>query len=141
MSHSGRFRFWAAPWQRLALLLLVLVGLGLPLSGGTPQARAAVGDRATHAQPALLQLAATHPATRVQVIVQAVGSGAAINRLVTRLGGRVTRNLSIINAVAATVPASAVYALATAPGVRWVSLDAPVVHASSCAQCISTAAC
>jgi serine protease AprX len=47
--------------------------------------------------------------------------------VVESLGGNVTRDLSIINAFSAKVPAGALPELAEAHGVRWVSLDAPVL--------------
>jgi serine protease AprX len=131
MTHTKASRFWPLRWQRLALLLLVL---GTALGGKAP----VVAASPVHAQAALLRLAATHPATPVRVIVQRQGHGAGVEQLVTRLGGRVTSDLSIINALVATLPAGMVPVLAAAPGVRWISLDAPVVHASSCSQCIST---
>ena len=46
------------------------------------------------------------------------------------LGGVVTKDLWIINAFAAELPAGAVPALANAAGVRWVSFDAPMRSAT-----------
>ncbi|MEZ4729029.1 MAG: S8 family peptidase [Caldilineaceae bacterium] len=48
-----------------------------------------------------------------------------------------TADLSIIHGFAAELPARAVPQLAIAPGVRWISLDAPVVQ-TACNQCIDT---
>src|SRR5204863_8617621 len=54
------------------------------------------------------------------------------------LGGVVTMDLHIINAFAAELPAGAILELARAAGVRWISLDAPVVRASACAPCVGS---
>ena len=79
--------------------------------------------------PAVSLSAAVDPALAhvrgtVGVIVQTVGrSGAAAERAVVRLGGRVTRELPIVSGFAARVPARAVTGLAHVAGVRTVSLD------------------
>ncbi len=78
-------------------------------------------------QPILRQMAASQPETVVGVIVQKAGSGQSPEELVRLLGGRVTKDLGIINAFAAELPAGEVERLAGDPGVRWISLDAPVI--------------
>ncbi len=83
------------------------------------------------AQPQLLKLAAASPDARLGVIVQKAGNSSRIEQLVSGLGGVVTKDLSIINAFAADVPAQAIPALAQAEGVRWISLDAPVSQSST----------
>jgi hypothetical protein len=80
------------------------------------------------AQPVLLELAATRPDEVVSVIVQEARTDSSLEELVARLGGTVTRDLPIINAFAAELPAQAVLELAKAEGMRWVSLDAPVTR-------------
>ncbi len=82
------------------------------------------------ALPALLQLARTQPAKMVSVVVQKVDKGTAIDNLVSRLGGRITMSLDIINAIAVELPASSVVTLASAPGVRWVSPDGDMESSS-----------
>ena len=63
----------------------------------------------------------------IRVIVQkTVALDRAPEQAVTRLGGHVTRDLSIINGFAATIPASAVRDLARTSGVRVISLDRKV---------------
>src|SRR5690242_15179956 len=61
-----------------------------------------------HAQPELLALVAQHPEGRVGVIVQKLAKDGSVERLVSQLGGVVTRDLHIINAFAADVPASTI---------------------------------
>jgi serine protease AprX len=93
---------------------------------------------AARAQPALLMLAAEQPTMQVAVIVQKLGQGDSPERLIAQLGGVVTMDLHIINAFAAKLPAATIVALAHAPAVRWISLDAPLVRASACSPCVSS---
>jgi serine protease AprX len=103
---------------RVAGMLALLLPL-LALAPVTPA-------QAMRAEPAVLVAAAAQPAAHLQVIVQKTTRAAQTESLVTRLGGRVTKNLQIIQAFAADLPAAAVPALAQDSGVRWISLDAPV---------------
>jgi len=91
---------------------------------------------APRAQPALLAIAAEHPDARVSVIVQKLARDAAVEQLVTNLGGVVTTDLHIINAFAAEMPARAASQLGQATGVRWVSLDTAVVRTTACTPCV-----
>ncbi|PZR80301.1 MAG: hypothetical protein DLM65_08515, partial [Candidatus Aeolococcus gillhamiae] len=125
MSDSNLFKVprWAAsPPARLLLFLVLLV----PLIGVAP----AAAERGPRAQAALLALAAQQPAQRVSVIVQKSGHADAVEGLVARLGGHVTKDLQIINAFAAELPAGAALELAAADGVRYVSLDS-ALHSDS----------
>jgi len=79
-------------------------------------------------QPILRQMAASQPETVVGLIVQKAGSGQSPEKLVRLLGGEVTKDLRIINAFAAELPAGEVERLAGDPGVRWISFDAPVIR-------------
>jgi serine protease AprX len=89
------------------------------------------------AQPQLVELAAQNPGQIVRVIVQEMPGAYEPEALVAKLDGQVTRELTIINAFAAEMPAGAVMELARSSGVRWVSLDAPVIS-TACAKCIDT---
>lgn len=84
-------------------------------------------DKGVTLQPLLTQLAADSPEQMVSVIVQKVGDSDSVEGVVESMGGTVTRDLSIINAFSANLPAEALPVLAKADGVRWVSLDAPVI--------------
>ncbi|MEZ4673781.1 MAG: S8 family peptidase [Caldilineaceae bacterium] len=86
-------------------------------------------------QPTLMALAATEPDTIVPVIVQLQPDVSTIADALMRLGGKQTKELWIINAIVAEVPAGQLPTLAALSGVRWVSLDAPVVN-TSCDDCI-----
>jgi serine protease AprX len=111
---------WGGPVRQLILLALFL-----PLFGTTPAVGAPL-----HVQPALLQAAAQHPGSTMNVIVQKNVADNRVEDTVIRLGGQVTKNLYIINAFAAAVPASSIETLARADGVRWLSLDGPVKQSS-----------
>lgn len=121
----------AGVWKRTAAVLL-LVTLMVPAMGVAPMQAATV-----HAHPALLQEATRHPDSKVSVIVQKSVSGNSIEQAVVKLGGTVTKDLHIINAFAAELPAKAVPQLASMPGVRWVSPDAPIIKAD-CNTCVDT---
>jgi serine protease AprX len=86
-------------------------------------------ERPENLHPALAQVAYTAPEQQVAVIVQKSAGSDEAERLVTRLGGQITRDLPIIQAFAAEMPAGAVPTLARAGGVRWVSPDGPVLSA------------
>lgn len=88
-------------------------------------------------QAALLAFANQQPTKQVKLIVQRLGYGAEAEKLVAHLGGRVTDELSIINAFVAELPAQAALALGRSPAVRWVSLDS-TMQSSQCSACIST---
>ncbi len=65
----------------------------------------------------------------VNVIVQKREQSADINTMIQALGGSVTNELSIINAISAQVPTAALAQLAASPLVRSLSIDAPVQSA------------
>jgi serine protease AprX len=107
-----------------------MIGVGLPQTASLP-------PLTTIIQPALLQLMQTEPATIVTVIIQQNSPTLALEEQIRQLTGKVTKNLPIINAVVAQLPAHQITTLAQVAGVRWISLDGPVVQ-TSCEGCIST---
>jgi serine protease AprX len=119
------------PFSRCIILaLLALVIAAVPSGRGA--------DAAPRAQPDLLAFAAQHPEQPVSVIVQKQVHDTSVEQLAARLGGVVTSDLHIINAFAARLRAGAALELARAAGVRWVSLDAPVVRATACTPCVGS---
>jgi serine protease AprX len=117
-----------------AIRILLLLALLAPLVVMVPQP-----VETLRAQPLLLAMAAERPDEMVRVIVQKGAKDAGVDELVARLGGKVTKDLHIINAFAAEVPGKAVPNLARAVGVRWVSLDAPMESTGKpCKECIDT---
>ncbi len=107
-----------------------LIGvLGLGMAG--PLATPAVPGTA-RVQDLLLQVAEHQPEAVVRIIVQkSTSDSTEAEAAVERLGGVVTRNLSIINGFAAVIPASAVNELAHTSTITWMSLDAVVNHADA----------
>jgi serine protease AprX len=118
-------------WGRYLSVLLV-VALLLPF-----MATELKPELAPRAQPILLQMAAERPDATLSVIVQKAVKDTQVESLAARLGGTVTADLHIINAFGATLPAKAIAELSRADGVRWVSLDAPMVK-TACSQCVDT---
>jgi serine protease AprX len=81
--------------------------------------------------PLLAELAAETPEQMVRVIVQESENSNLAERLVSKLGGRVTKDLPLINGFAAELPAKSVTSVETLNSVNWVSLDAPMVPAEA----------
>ena len=84
-------------------------------------------------QPQLVSIARYAPQRWVRVIVQKkVGSfDQAVNTRAIALGGRIVKDLHFIHAIALEMKAGPALQLAQHPGVRWISLDAPVTGAAS----------
>ncbi|MCX6045175.1 MAG: S8 family peptidase [Chloroflexi bacterium] len=108
----------------------ILLILGL-LAGATPTMGTSLAETASKIQTALLRMAAEEPDQVVNIIVQKATKDKAAEALVTQLGGKVTKDLSIINAFAAEIPGKAVNDLGQIASVSWISLDAPVFKSAS----------
>jgi len=115
-------------FTQIALIVTMLV----TLIGSTHQA----GSTAK-AQPQLIQLAQNEPNHTVSVIIQKQGKTDAPEEQVAKLGGKVTRDLSIINAFSAELTAETAIELSRAKAVRWVSLNADMAS-TICKECINT---
>ena len=107
-----------AAWRKF-LILLAVATIALSSAGGA----AAVHAGTVH--DAVWAYRSAHPGEPVPLIVQSASTadGAA---LVRDAGGDVRGELGIIHAVAASVPADRLEALAAMRGVTWISLDGPV---------------
>lgn len=86
------------------------------------------GAAKVKAHPLLIQVAGKTPEKEVSVIVQKLVKDDHLEKRVVEFGGKVTKQLEIINAFAATLAAHDALIIASDPGVRWVSLDAPVIQ-------------
>jgi serine protease AprX len=111
----------------LVAIMLVALSTTLPTQRPAGSSPAAAAVHATAAVDDALR-AVHHGAVRI--IVQKDASAAtatttagAVERAITRLGGKITLDLPIVNGFAATVPADSIPALAETPGVRAISLD------------------
>jgi serine protease AprX len=109
----------------LQIIILIIFTLGLI----GPTALTA-GAAHVKAHPLLIQIADQTPQKQVDVIVQKLVRDNHLEDAVARLGGEVTKELYIINAFAAKMTATDAIKLSSDPGVRWVSLDAPVLQGS-----------
>jgi serine protease AprX len=122
---------WQHAVTNAALVVLAVATLvvGAMASGaGTNGSAVSVSGSPSSSAGTLAQLAATQPAKRVEVIVQLQrGTDSAVGRnLIHGAGGRVTRDLRIINGFGAEMTAAAAAGLQDNPSVHAVSLDAKV---------------
>jgi hypothetical protein len=101
---------------RYTFSILVILGMALGLMG---PALMPTSNYSAQAHPMVLQIAAEAPDQMVSVIVQEAGVSGDAAALVKQLGGRVTKDLHIINAFAAdtnTSPAFLPRRLTRQPG-------------------------
>src|SRR3989442_10741106 len=123
MTATGSLRV-RVPLASSIVLVLALVATGAvaslhPAAGISAPTRAVV-------DPALTSLRSGD----VGIIVRKISAtDPSPEAAVAGLGGRVTRDLEIIDGFAATVPAQALRALARQPGIRVISLDRKVMVA------------
>jgi serine protease AprX len=121
--------------KKLYKILTLLLGLWLItglLGPAVPSSHIA-----WKAQPVLIQMADKNPDQFVSVIVQKLAGTAGVEDRVRELGGIVTHDLKIINAFSAEMTARTTLEIAHSSGVRWVSLNAPMVS-TACAKCVDT---
>ena len=132
MPHAPNIVFrmrWCAGFVLAALAMLPLTLSGAAPS--LPSLASAAGPAAPATpslSPALADMAARTPAKQVEVIVQlnAGTTRADAAPIVRELGGTVTRDLHIINAVVAKLPAAGARELASRPSIRAVSLNGAI---------------
>jgi hypothetical protein len=113
----------ARKWLQFFLLVSLLSGL-LPASG------LLAVDANNKMQPLLRHLASEEPALLVDLIVQYRANSTNLTSLIANLGGKITRELSLIQALAITLPISQAAVLARQPDVRWLSLDSQLYKSS-----------
>jgi serine protease AprX len=124
---------WGGKNKRVSLLLVLalLLSLVMPLVRSLPQ-------QAARVQPLLLEMAAQQPNQLVSVIVQKTAKDDRVEKAASALGGKVTWDLHIINAVALEMETQAAVQLGSVDGVRWVSLDAPMISTDCTADCLTS---
>ncbi len=120
-------------WRVPVAAAMVAAGLSPAIQNTSAHAEA------LHAPRALMAFAAQHPDAAINVIVQKRDGSNAAEGLVRQVGGRITRNLSLIHAFAARVPARNVRTLAASHSVNWMTPDANTVKSSSYVCCSSAA--
>lgn len=106
------------------LALLIIIGL---LSGLVGAGILMNQQPAGNVHPLLAEVAAEDSDQMLAVIVQTYGDSASVQRKIESLGGTVTKDLYIINAISAQLSAKAVMELSELSEVRWISLDAPIL--------------
>jgi serine protease AprX len=107
----------------------ILIALVLMVSLLTPAVLTA-SPAPVRMSSSLAEMVAGNPDGTLRIIVQKAGVTDRTEYLVKRWGGRVLKDLPIINAFAAELPARSVPRLARLQDVNWVSLDARVVPAA-----------
>ena len=115
-------------------ILLVLTML-MSLAGSSTVGNVTAVNRA---HPLLVYLASTAPKQIVSVIIQKTALATGLEEQVAQLGGKVTKDLAMINAITADIPAGKVAMLADTPGVRWINLDAPMLSTDTTESTVST---
>ncbi|MEZ4727272.1 MAG: S8 family peptidase [Caldilineaceae bacterium] len=125
MQKAARF---STTHRWLLPLILILIGTTIPQSTAISLSNVI--------QPALLQVVDNAPDSIISLIVQQKTRDETLAKSIALLEGKVTKDLPIINAFAAELPARQVVKLARDARVRWISLDAPVVD-TKCEQCVN----
>ena len=130
--HAASWRWMRVGSVVLFASLALLAALLSPSSDGS-LARVGWGDTPVSqaggsVSPALAKVAADHPRKTVEVIVQLHrGTNPAVGKaLIAEHGGKVTRDLSIINGFGAEMGAAKAASLAVEAGIRSVSVNAGV---------------
>lgn len=126
---SNRFMCVYTSLKSICVILLASVLLLHHINWASAQAPQTAG---APIQPQLASVAQLVPQRWIKVIVQKkVGTlGQAVNAHAVALGGRAIKDLYFIRAIALEIQAGAAMQLAQHPGVRWISLDAPVGSAA-----------
>jgi serine protease AprX len=114
-------------YLQIFIVLILIIGYLGP-------ATASMDRNLDRIHPLLIQIATETPNERVSVIVQKLDPSKQAEDMVLHLGGEVTKDLSIINAFAAELPAKSVPVLASMASVKWVSPDA-VMQETKCRDC------
>jgi serine protease AprX len=116
---------WGGRGKPMSLMVVVALVLSLVLPLAAP-----LTPPAARVQSLLLETAAQQPNQMVSVIVQKAVKDDRVEKVVSAIGGKVTKDLPIINAFAAELKAKDVSQLVNVDGLRWVSLDAPIQSAA-----------
>ncbi len=124
---------WGGKGKHVSLLVVLALVLSLVIPLAAP-----LTPSAARVQPLLLEMAAQQPDQLVSVIVQKTAQDDRVEKAVRTLGGKVTLDLYIINGFAAQLTAQAATQLGRVDGVRWVSLDAPMVNTDCTADCLTS---
>jgi serine protease AprX len=123
-----------ATWSlRTRIVPLTCVALALALALGTT-GLVSVHPVATVSAPSHVivdpALTTLHSGNAAIIVQKTSATDRTPEAAVARLGGHVTRDLPIVDGFAATVPVSALRALAGVPGIRVLSLDRKTIVAS-----------
>lgn len=124
---------WQAMSKAMLMMLATVLVIAQPLAPALSLARNNAVQPSSTLQPVIARLAARQPDRLVDVIVQ-YGNPAqsdTLRQLVRQWGGQLNKDLSLIRAFSARMPASMAARLADQAGVRQISLDAPMYSSSA----------
>jgi serine protease AprX len=98
--------------------------LGIPLVATASNGSSGKGTDPTYVPPGLLKMANAHPNAKIPVIIQSTGG---VSGALHAFGnaGALNRQLSLVDGIAVTIPASRVAVLSKLPGLT-ITSDAPV---------------
>jgi len=113
-------------WKKFKQFVFSMVVLVLILSVFTSVFTIKPNPSPVNIQPSLAEIAANSPNQIVAAIIQVKHNNQYVETLVSSLGGEITHDLQILNALTAQLPAAAAVKLAHNPNVRWVALDTQV---------------
>jgi serine protease AprX len=109
----------------LKRVILVLIALTMVAGSLGPEAVYEVkGLNKVH--PLLNKIAAENPDQLVSVFVHKADFSGRAESLLAEYGGDLTKDLQIINAFVAVIPAQSALNMAGDPSIHWISLNAPV---------------
>ena len=135
--YRGSMRIYSVKTNGWHKTISCLLGLAFLLQASSIPRVNSIAPLPTNIQPDLLQLVNIQPNSTVAVIIQKYATDRAVEQVVEQLGGKITKHLSIIHGLAAEFPISQLKTLARFPGVRWISIDAPVIE-TQCQSCVNT---
>lgn len=124
MEHKSSTNYHILNLQRIFQWLLagiLVVSSAIPLHAQ---------EEIPNLHPAILTLAEENPNEPIRVIVQQNAREGLSRQALARSGGEVLESLPIINGLVMELPARAVLELAQSRGVRWITIDAPVLAGS-----------
>jgi serine protease AprX len=122
---------WGRGGRGLVLAIAALFLLGIPLVATASDNGSSSTSTNTYIDPNLLKLANDHPGTKIKIIVQSSGGVSGAESAVEKAGGAsLQRQLKLIGAGAAEIPAARLKDFAKQPGLI-VTADAPMKTSGS----------
>jgi serine protease AprX len=126
-SRGGESRsnaLWGRGGRGVVLTIAAVFILGIPIVATASNGGKSAKVAATYVAPGLLKNAKDHPGTKIRVIIQSTDGVSGAESAYKGLG-QLHRQLSLVDGVAATLPASVIEKLSQVPGLT-VTPDVPM---------------